>query len=75
MSQKLALLGGKPVRTRPFTSWPIFGKTEEKRTSQKVRVRQQKWIAESPDGQYTVTLKVSLVGGLRYVDEASARND
>jgi dTDP-4-amino-4,6-dideoxygalactose transaminase len=31
MSQKLALLGGKPVRTRPFTSWPIFGKTEEKR--------------------------------------------
>lgn len=31
MSQKLALLGGKPVRTRPFTSWPIFGRTEEKR--------------------------------------------
>src|SRR3954471_7005381 len=31
MHQKLALLGGKPVRTRPFTSWPIFGKPEEKR--------------------------------------------
>ena len=31
MSQKLALLGGKPVRTRPFTSWPVFGKPEEKR--------------------------------------------
>lgn len=31
MSPKLALLGGKPVRTRPFTSWPIFGKPEEKR--------------------------------------------
>lgn len=28
---KLALLGGKPVRSRPFTSWPIFGKSEEKR--------------------------------------------
>lgn len=27
----LALFGGKPVRTRPFTSWPIFGKEEEKR--------------------------------------------
>jgi len=31
MSQKLALLGGTPVRTRPLTSWPIFGKAEEKR--------------------------------------------
>lgn len=31
MTHKLALLGGKPVRTRPFTSWPIFGKPEEKR--------------------------------------------
>src|SRR5882762_3231832 len=31
MPQKLALLGGKPVRTRPFTAWPIFGKAEEKR--------------------------------------------
>src|SRR5688572_29470081 len=30
MSQKLALLGGKRVRTRPFISWPIFGKAEEK---------------------------------------------
>ena len=27
---KLALFGGKPVRTRPFTSWPAFGKPEEK---------------------------------------------
>ncbi|MDB6036388.1 MAG: rifK 1 [Verrucomicrobiales bacterium] len=31
MSQKLALFGGKPVRTTPFTRWPVFGKTEEKR--------------------------------------------
>src|SRR6185503_14980194 len=31
MSQQLALFGGKAIRTRPFTSWPIFGKSEEKR--------------------------------------------
>ena len=31
MAQKLALLGGKPVRTKPFPSWPIFGKPEEER--------------------------------------------
>ena len=29
MPQKLALNGGKPVRQKPFTAWPIFGKTEE----------------------------------------------
>jgi dTDP-4-amino-4,6-dideoxygalactose transaminase len=31
MSQALAILGGTPVRTRPFTAWPIFGEPEEKR--------------------------------------------
>lgn len=31
MSQKLAFLGGTPVRTKPFPTWPVFGKTEEKR--------------------------------------------
>ena len=30
MPQKLALLGGKPVRARPFPSWPVFSKVEEK---------------------------------------------
>lgn len=30
MPQKLALLGGKPVRTRSFSRWPLFGKAEEK---------------------------------------------
>jgi dTDP-4-amino-4,6-dideoxygalactose transaminase len=30
MAQKLALLGGTPVRSRPFTAWPIFGKPEER---------------------------------------------
>jgi len=37
VSQKLALLGGLPVRTRPFTSWPIFGKTEEHRLLRTLR--------------------------------------
>lgn len=37
MSQKLALFGGTPVRTRPFTSWPIFGKPEEKRLLRTLR--------------------------------------
>jgi len=31
MSHKLALLGGRPARTQPFPSWPVFGKPEEKR--------------------------------------------
>ncbi len=37
MSRQLALLGGTPVRTRPFTSWPIFGKAEEKRLLRTLR--------------------------------------
>jgi dTDP-4-amino-4,6-dideoxygalactose transaminase len=34
---KLALLGGRPIRTRRFTSWPIFGKPEEKRLLRTLR--------------------------------------
>src|SRR5580765_650413 len=30
MLQKLALEGGKPIRSRPFSVWPIFGKAEER---------------------------------------------
>lgn len=37
MTQKLALHGGKPVRTQPFTSWPIFGKPEEQRLLRALR--------------------------------------
>ena len=37
MSQALALLGGRPVRTRPFASWPVFGKPEEKRVLRTLR--------------------------------------
>ncbi|HEY5914426.1 MAG TPA: DegT/DnrJ/EryC1/StrS family aminotransferase [Verrucomicrobiae bacterium] len=37
MSQTLALLGGTPLRTRPFPSWPVFGKTEETRLLRTLR--------------------------------------
>jgi dTDP-4-amino-4,6-dideoxygalactose transaminase len=30
MTTDLALLGGRPVRTQPFPTWPIFGQTEER---------------------------------------------
>jgi len=36
MSQ-LSLLGGTPVRTRPFTAWPIFGEVEEARLLRTLR--------------------------------------
>jgi dTDP-4-amino-4,6-dideoxygalactose transaminase len=29
MTEKLAIHGGRPVRSRPFPSWPIFGEEEE----------------------------------------------
>lgn len=29
MSSKLAISGGTPVRTKPFPTWPVFGKPEE----------------------------------------------
>jgi dTDP-4-amino-4,6-dideoxygalactose transaminase len=37
MSDTLALLGGAPVRTRPFTAWPIFGEAEEARLLRALR--------------------------------------
>jgi dTDP-4-amino-4,6-dideoxygalactose transaminase len=37
MAQNLALLGGRPVRTRPFTTWPVFGKPEETRLLRALR--------------------------------------
>jgi len=33
----LALFGGKPVRTRPFPTWPIFGEPEEQRLLESLR--------------------------------------
>lgn len=29
MPQRLALLGGRPIRSRPFTNWPVYGRSEE----------------------------------------------
>jgi dTDP-4-amino-4,6-dideoxygalactose transaminase len=37
MPRKLALFGGTPVRTKPFTPWPIFGKAEEQRLLRALR--------------------------------------
>src|SRR5512138_2479590 len=37
MSQPLALFGGTPVRAKPFTSWPLFGKPEERRLLRTLR--------------------------------------
>jgi dTDP-4-amino-4,6-dideoxygalactose transaminase len=34
---KLALLGGEPVRTRPFPSWPVFDRREEELALEVVR--------------------------------------
>lgn len=31
MSNQLALFGGTPVRTKPFSTWPVSGRTEAKR--------------------------------------------
>src|SRR5918994_4114240 len=33
----LALRGGSPVRTKPFTRWPIFGEAEEDRLLRTLR--------------------------------------
>src|SRR5687768_16198670 len=37
MLDKLAINGGKPVRTKPFTRWPIFDETEETRLLEVLR--------------------------------------
>jgi len=37
MSQQLSLLGGTPIRTRPFPSWPVFGEAEESRLIRTLR--------------------------------------
>jgi len=37
MATRLALLGGRPVRTRPFPAWPVFGRAEEVRLLRTLR--------------------------------------
>jgi dTDP-4-amino-4,6-dideoxygalactose transaminase len=29
MTSQLALFGGRPIRTRPFSAWPVFGRAEQ----------------------------------------------
>ncbi len=36
-SESLALFGGKPVRTRPFPQWPVFGREEARRLLRTLR--------------------------------------
>ncbi len=37
MSHALAILGGTPIRNRPFPAWPVFGEPEEKRLLRTLR--------------------------------------
>lgn len=37
MTSQLAVLGGRPIRMRPFPVWPIFGKAEESRLLRTLR--------------------------------------
>lgn len=37
MTDMLALFGGSPVRTRPFSTWPVFGPEEEARLLRTLR--------------------------------------
>ena len=37
MATSLALLGGSPIRSKPFPAWPIFGKPEETRLLKTLR--------------------------------------
>ena len=37
MSNGLAILGGSKVRTKPFTSWPVFGDSDEQRLVRALR--------------------------------------
>jgi hypothetical protein len=37
VTHTLALLGGAPLRTRPFAPWPVFGAAEEARLLRTLR--------------------------------------
>ena len=69
----LALFGGTPVRTRPFTSWPIFGKAEEERLlrayleSLNVLKRRNAWFMDAEivdSGSGSPQLNEEPIGGL-----------
>lgn len=50
--QRLALLGGTPVRTRPFTAWPIFGEAEEQRLVRTLRSGQWGRLSGTEVGEF-----------------------
>jgi len=45
-AEKLAILGGLPVRTAPFHPWPVFDKSEEKLLLE--TLRSQEWSFNGP---------------------------
>ena len=42
---------------------------------EKMKVERKSWTAKSPDGKYAVTLRASLAGGRRYVDDVNATHE
>ena len=53
MAQQLALLGGKPIRTAAFPTWPVFGDEEERALIR--ALRSGKWGKQ--DGTETATFE------------------
>lgn len=50
--QQLALFGGPAVRTKPFTSWPVFGEAEERRLLQALRSGQWGRLSGKQIGEF-----------------------
>ena len=50
--QRLALLGGSPVRSRPFTAWPVFGEAEEQRLLRTLRSGQWGRLSGTEVGEF-----------------------
>ena len=74
MAHKLALLGGRPVRTLPFSAWPIFGKTEEKRLLR--ALRSGKWgraVTLKADTAGTLTAPAFSEGGKQAARDIAAK--
>ena len=60
----LALLGGRPVRTRPFPSWPVFGAPEEERLLR--TLRSGKWGRLHGEEVSTFEARFAAAHGCRY---------
>ena len=64
MSEKLALLGGKPVRTAPFAHWPVFGAPEERRLLR--TLRSGKWGRLDGRGTAEFEQRFAAMHGCKY---------